>query len=182
MATAAPTYRAMFETPDASPTCSAGTHEVEAADAAWHGRHVALSTGTASGKTLGYLMPVLAATLTGLTPAGPVRPEPTGTAGWRATGRPHTALYLAPTKALAHDQLRACADLGLSGWPIAARRSRRSANRRCRIRVAAWDRGLQIACYSCREPTGRCGERRRPGGHQVVGKKVRDNRDPLRAL
>ena len=98
-------------------------HQVEAADAAWHGRHVALSTGTASGKTLGYLMPVLAATLAGSTPAGPTRPTrpaPTGTAAWRTGGRPHTALYLAPTKALAHDQLRACADLGLSGWPIAA--------------------------------------------------------------
>ncbi|GAA1426285.1 DEAD/DEAH box helicase [Microlunatus lacustris] len=94
-------------------------HQVEAAEAAWHGRHVALSTGTASGKTLGYLMPVLAATLAGLSPAGPIRPEPTGTAGWRVSGRPHTALYLAPTKALAHDQLRTCADLGLSGWPIA---------------------------------------------------------------
>lgn len=95
-------------------------HQVEAADAAWQGRHVALSTGTASGKTLGYLMPVLAATRAGLAPAGPVRPAPTGTATWRVAGRPHTSLYLAPTKALAHDQLRACADLGLSGWPIAA--------------------------------------------------------------
>ena len=95
-------------------------HQVQAADAAWHGQHVALSTGTASGKTLGYLMPVLAATLGGLTPAGPTRPAPTGTAAWRVGGRPHTALYLAPTKALAHDQLRACAELGLSGWPIAA--------------------------------------------------------------
>ena len=94
-------------------------HQVEAADAAWQGRHVALSTGTASGKTLGYLMPVLAATLSGRDPAGPARPAPTGTAAWRVAGRPHTALYLAPTKALAHDQLRACADLGLSGWPIA---------------------------------------------------------------
>jgi DEAD/DEAH box helicase domain-containing protein len=80
---------------------------------------VALSTGTASGKTLGYLMPVLAATLGGLSPAGPIRPAPTGTAAWRVGTRPHTALYLAPTKALAHDQLRACADLDLSGWPIA---------------------------------------------------------------
>ena len=95
-------------------------HQVEAADAAWQGRHVALSTGTASGKTLGYLMPVLAATLAGVAPAGPARPAPAGTAAWRPAGRPHTALYLAPTKALAHDQLRVCADLDLSGWPIAA--------------------------------------------------------------
>src|SRR5436190_17471299 len=33
VATAAPTYLAMFETPDAPPTCSAGTQDVEAADA-----------------------------------------------------------------------------------------------------------------------------------------------------
>lgn len=95
-------------------------HQVEAADAAWQGRHVALSTGTASGKSLGYLMPVLASTYGGLAPAGPVRPAPTGTAAWRVSGREHTALYLAPTKALAHDQLRACTELQLPGWPVAA--------------------------------------------------------------
>ncbi len=95
-------------------------HQVEAADAAWQGRHVALSTGTASGKSLGYLMPVLASTYAGLAPAGPPRPAPTGTAGWRVGGREHTALYLSPTKALAHDQLRACAELALPGWALAA--------------------------------------------------------------
>lgn len=95
-------------------------HQVEAADAAWQGRHVALATGTASGKSLGYLMPVLASTYGGLDPAGPVRPAPTGTAAWRLSGREHTALYLSPTKALAHDQLRACAALQLPGWPVAA--------------------------------------------------------------
>ena len=30
VATAAPTYRAMLETPEALPTCSCGTHEVAA--------------------------------------------------------------------------------------------------------------------------------------------------------
>ena len=95
-------------------------HQVEAAEAAWQGRHVALSTGTASGKSMGYLMPVLASTYAGLAPAGPTRPAPTGTAAWRVGGREHTALYLSPTKALAHDQLRACADLGLPGWALAA--------------------------------------------------------------
>ena len=37
-------------------------HQLAAADAAWRGRHVALATGAASGKSLGYLLPVLAAT------------------------------------------------------------------------------------------------------------------------
>ena len=36
-------------------------HQVEAAEALYGGRHVALATGTASGKSLAYLMPVLAA-------------------------------------------------------------------------------------------------------------------------
>ncbi|MFL6025298.1 MAG: DEAD/DEAH box helicase [Friedmanniella sp.] len=95
-------------------------HQREAADAAWRGQHVALSTGTASGKSLGYLMPILASTFAGSSPAGPARPTPTGAAGWLARSRQHTALYLAPTKALAHDQLRACTELTLPGWPIAA--------------------------------------------------------------
>ncbi|WP_375426619.1 DEAD/DEAH box helicase [uncultured Friedmanniella sp.] len=95
-------------------------HQVDAAEAAWRGQHVALATGTASGKSLGYLMPVLASTYARVEPAGPVRPPPTGTAAWRLGGRQHTALYLSPTKALAHDQLRACTALTLPGWPVAA--------------------------------------------------------------
>jgi len=95
-------------------------HQVEAAEAAWQGQHVALSTGTASGKSLGYLMPILASTYGGLDPAGPPRPNPTGPASWLTTGRVHTAMYLSPTKALAHDQLRACSELALPGWPVAA--------------------------------------------------------------
>jgi DEAD/DEAH box helicase domain-containing protein len=61
------------------------THQVQAINAARAGQHVILSTGTASGKTLAYNLPVLEALL-----ADP-----------RAR-----ALYLFPTKALAHDQLR----------------------------------------------------------------------------
>ncbi|SBW28984.1 helicase/secretion DEAH-box helicase [Candidatus Protofrankia californiensis] len=53
-----------------------------------------LATGTASGKSLGYLMPVLSALLA----------EPSA-----------RALYLAPTKALANDQLRAVRALTLTG-------------------------------------------------------------------
>jgi len=61
------------------------SHQVAAADLAHSGRHVVLSTGTASGKSLAYQLPILCAM----------------TADPRAR-----ALYLAPTKALGHDQLR----------------------------------------------------------------------------
>lgn len=75
-------------------------HQAEAADAAWSGRHVAVATGTASGKSLCYQLPMLTA----------VR------AGARGPGaRGATALYLAPTKALAADQLTAIETLGLDG-------------------------------------------------------------------
>ncbi|GAB3438835.1 DEAD/DEAH box helicase [Phycicoccus ginsengisoli] len=66
------------------------SHQREAADLARAGRHVVLSTGTASGKSLGYLLPVLSAVVEGAE---------------APTGRGATALYLSPTKALAADQL-----------------------------------------------------------------------------
>ncbi len=69
-------------------------HQAEAADHAYHGRHVVIATGTGSGKSLAYQLPALAALL-----ADP-----------RAT-----VLYLAPTKALAADQLRAVTGLDLPG-------------------------------------------------------------------
>ncbi len=89
-------------------------HQALAAAAAFEGRHVALATGTASGKTLGYLLPVLAATAESrlgfdVAQRGPLE-----------LGRGHSALYLAPTKALAHDQLRVCESLGLPGWRVSA--------------------------------------------------------------
>lgn len=62
------------------------SHQAAAADLAHQGRHVVLSTGTASGKSLGYQLPILTA----------LAADP------RAR-----ALYLSPTKALGHDQLRA---------------------------------------------------------------------------
>lgn len=94
-------------------------HQVDAADAAFAGRHVALATGTASGKTLGYLLPVLAATAEGRAP------QRAGTSGRRDSGllgleRQPCALYLSPTKALAHDQLRTAKNLGVPGWRITA--------------------------------------------------------------
>ncbi|WP_420840655.1 DEAD/DEAH box helicase [Candidatus Frankia nodulisporulans] len=69
------------------------THQAAAAEAAHAGHSVVLATGTASGKSLGYLMPVLSRLLA----------EPSA-----------RAIYLAPTKALAHDQLRAVRALRLS--------------------------------------------------------------------
>ncbi len=75
-------------------------HQVQAADAAWAGRHVALSTGTASGKSLGYLLPILTALRS---------------AELDPRAHPVTALYLAPTKALAADQLAAVSGLRLDG-------------------------------------------------------------------
>ncbi|MEU4315491.1 DEAD/DEAH box helicase [Nocardia sp. NPDC024068] len=61
------------------------SHQAETAELAFAGQHVVVSTGTASGKSLGYQLPVLTA----------LHDDP------RAT-----ALYLAPTKALGADQLR----------------------------------------------------------------------------
>jgi len=69
-------------------------HQVEAAELAYRGEHVVIATGTGSGKSLAYQLPALATLL-----ADP-----------RAT-----VLYLAPTKALAADQLRAVAGLGVDG-------------------------------------------------------------------
>ena len=61
------------------------SHQVAAAELAHAGRDVAISTGTASGKSLAYQLPILDA----------LARDP------RAR-----ALYLSPTKALGHDQLR----------------------------------------------------------------------------
>ncbi|WP_066065151.1 DEAD/DEAH box helicase [Frankia sp. EI5c] len=69
-------------------------HQAQTAQAAHEGRDVVLATGTASGKSVGYLLPVLS----------------------RLLGEPGArAVYLAPTKALAHDQLRAVRSLRLTG-------------------------------------------------------------------
>ncbi|MGL5929697.1 MAG: DEAD/DEAH box helicase [Dermatophilaceae bacterium] len=76
------------------------SHQREAVDLARAGEHVVLATGTASGKSLGYLVPVLDAALAG---AG------------AASDRRATALYLAPTKALAADQLARIDALAVPG-------------------------------------------------------------------
>jgi len=68
-------------------------HQVTAASLAFDGKHVVLATGTGSGKSLGYQLPVLT----------------------RLVEDPRaTALYIAPAKALAADQLRAVVGLGLT--------------------------------------------------------------------
>jgi DEAD/DEAH box helicase domain-containing protein len=75
------------------------THQVAAAEAAHSGSHVVVSTGTASGKSLAYLLPALSSVA----------------AKRRANGqRGSTVLYLSPTKALAQDQLNSVLSLGLS--------------------------------------------------------------------
>ena len=73
-------------------------HQVAFAELAHAGRHAAICTPTGSGKSLAYLMPILAAADDTTSARGFVRRRP-------------TALYLAPTKALAHDQARAATAL-----------------------------------------------------------------------
>ncbi|HVV12309.1 DEAD/DEAH box helicase [Amycolatopsis sp.] len=74
-------------------------HQVEAASLAHSGQHVVISTGTASGKSLAYQLPVLSSL----------------TEDERAC-----ALYLAPTKALSADQLRSVSSLDIPGVRAAA--------------------------------------------------------------
>lgn len=95
-------------------------HQAQFAELAVAGRHSAICTATASGKTLAYLLPVMAATAS----EDPVLPAP-ATPGLQPSLRSNllrhrnSALYLAPTKALAHDQWRVCRELGPTGWQVA---------------------------------------------------------------
>ena len=68
------------------------THQAQAAALARSGQHVIIATRAASGKSAGYLAAALSAVLDG-----------------------GTVLYIAPTKALAADQLKSVRDLGLRG-------------------------------------------------------------------
>jgi DEAD/DEAH box helicase domain-containing protein len=76
------------------------SHQREAADLAHDGTDVVISTGTASGKSLGYLLPVLSDVVDGAD---------------APSGRGATALYLSPTKALAADQLERLTALAIPG-------------------------------------------------------------------
>ena len=69
-------------------------HQRQAWDAAERGEHVVVTTGTASGKTLAFNLPVLDS----------LARDPRG-----------RALYLYPTKALAQDQFRSLTGLRLRG-------------------------------------------------------------------
>ena len=89
-------------------------HQAEAWSAAARGEHVAVTTGTASGKTLAFNLPVLDAI---------------------ARDPKTRALYLYPTKALAQDQVRSLSALGVPNirpaiydgdTPIAERRQVRT--------------------------------------------------------
>ncbi|RYE77480.1 MAG: DEAD/DEAH box helicase, partial [Myxococcales bacterium] len=79
-------------------------HQVGAAEAAYAGQHAVLATGTASGKSLGYLLPALTRIA-----------DARGERGQRGS----TTLYLSPTKALAQDQLTSVSSLGVPGLRIA---------------------------------------------------------------
>lgn len=88
------------------------SHQREFADVLFRGDHAIICTPTGSGKTLGYLLPIIAATAEGVLGVS------TDSLRARLTTPRHTALYIAPTKALAHDQGRASAALGPRGWRI----------------------------------------------------------------
>ncbi len=82
---AEPLPRALAHVLDAQGILSLYSHQAQAIDLARAGKHVVVATGTASGKSLAYNIPVLERLL---------------------LEQPATALYLFPTKALAQDQLR----------------------------------------------------------------------------
>lgn len=80
------------------------SHQAAAAELVRAGTHVAVATGTASGKSLCYLLPALTRAH-----------ERRGRLGQRGS----TTLYLSPTKALARDQAARLSALGIDGLRIA---------------------------------------------------------------
>ena len=84
-------------------------HQALAAQLLHERRNVVQATGTASGKSLGYLLPLLTDLLDGASDSPAATRAP----------RRATALYLAPTKALAADQARRIRELGLPMPPAA---------------------------------------------------------------
>jgi DEAD/DEAH box helicase domain-containing protein len=88
-------------------------HQAETWEAARRGEHVVVTTGTASGKSLAFNLPVLDG----------IAAQPK-----------HRALYLYPTKALAQDQARALAALGVKRARPAIYDGDTEAERRWQIR------------------------------------------------
>ncbi|PSK99415.1 DEAD/DEAH box helicase domain-containing protein [Murinocardiopsis flavida] len=86
------TPSALVESLAAAGISAPWSHQVAAADLARAGGNVIISTGTASGKSLAFLLPCAEAVEDG-----------------------GTVLYLSPTKALAADQLRSVRELALPG-------------------------------------------------------------------
>jgi DEAD/DEAH box helicase domain-containing protein len=76
------------------------SHQAEAAEAAWSGKHTVVASGTASGKSVAYLLPALSAIASSVEKPG---------------ARGDTVLYVSPTKALAHDQLDSVSALAVPG-------------------------------------------------------------------
>src|SRR3954447_5593873 len=89
------------------------THQRQAWDAAARGEHVVVTTGTASGKTLAFNLPVLDAI---------------------AVDSKQRALYLYPTKALAQDQLRSLGSFRLPRLRAAIYDGDTEADRRWQVR------------------------------------------------
>src|SRR5438874_7311460 len=92
------------------------THQRAAWDAAQRGEHVVVTTGTASGKTLAFNLPVLDAI---------------------ARDPKNRALYLYPTKALAQDQLRSLSTFRLQRLRAAIYDGDTETERRWQIRKSA---------------------------------------------
>jgi DEAD/DEAH box helicase domain-containing protein len=92
-------------------------HQVEAIEHLRRGHHVVVATGTGSGKSLCYQLPLAEALL------DPIRPS--------------TALVIGPTKALAHDQIRALSAYDFPGVRAAVYDGDASANERTYARNQA---------------------------------------------
>jgi DEAD/DEAH box helicase domain-containing protein len=89
------------------------THQLDAWEALHRGEDVIVTTGTASGKSLAYALPILDAV---------------------ARDRSARALYVAPTKALARDQARAFASYGLPGLRVTTYDGDTALDERARVR------------------------------------------------
>ncbi len=75
------------------------THQVQAADAAWSGRHTIVATSTGSGKSLAFWLPALTAV------RGDVADATLDPGRIESARRRGSVLYLSPTMALAADQV-----------------------------------------------------------------------------